>query len=222
MIFCMTYFLIFLHVIMTFFQILFHGSSVNQSNFPFYQLFISTIHIIRRLDAKDHAHLRACLHCDEKLRGLAAGFPAAEASSNQLCWPRKSKGLRLLAVSLALLSLFRLLRWWVLSHPLRGLPERIPLFFSLSFLRLSARLLTIPAYLCPSLHFQLCSVSTHRNSVRIQRVDTMVQLKSGSDRKLQYSGSCIEKRRPEASERYRQTLRDRINRMESKIVECFW
>lgn len=64
--------------------------------------------------------------------------------------------------------------------------------------------------LCPSPIF---SVSTHRNSVRIQRVDTAVQLKSGSDRKLQYSGSCSEKRRPEAGERYRQTLRDRINRM---------
>lgn len=70
-------------------------------------------------------------------------------------------------------------------------------------------------------HFQLCSVSIHRNSVRIQRADTVVQLKSGSDRKLQYSGSCTEKRKPEANERYRQTLRDRINRMESKVVECF-
>lgn len=59
-----------------------------------------------------------------------------------------------------------------------------------------------------------------------QRLDPVrrygvVQLKSSSDRKLQYSGSYIEKRRPELGERYRQLLRDRINRMESKNVECF-
>lgn len=56
---------------------------------------------------------------------------------------------------------------------------------------------------------------------QLQDPGTVVQLKSSSDRKLQYSGSCTEKRRPEVSERYRQTLRDRINRMESKVVEYF-
>lgn len=102
---------------------------------------------------------------------------------------------------------------------------RIP-FFSpvLSFLRSST---CLPRFPCLSLfaslpHFQPCSgVSTHRNSVWIQRADTVVQLKSGSDRKLQYSGSCTEEKRPEAGERYRQLLRDRINRMESEVAKCF-
>lgn len=129
--------------------------------------------------------------------------------------PESQKGLvylpflsSLLLLSISFVDGFRLILFVVCS--------RMPFFFSPSFLRLSGRLLTIPAYLCPSPHFQLCSISTHRNSVRIQRADTVVQLKSGSDRKLQYSGSCTEKRRPEASERYRQTLRDRINRIEGR------
>jgi len=102
-----------------------------------FQLFISITHF-RILGTKDHAHLCACLHCDEKLRGLDVGFPVT--SNNQLCWPRKSKGLCLLAVSFA--DGFHLILFFF---------ENILLF--LSFLIYFARFLNIIAIFVRSLIF---------------------------------------------------------------------
>lgn len=138
------------------------------SNFLFYQLFMSITRVFVDWMLRLTRVSRACLHCDGKLRGLDAGFPAIEAPSNQFCWPRKSKGLRLLAVSRALLSLS-------VSDGLRPILlmacvcPRILFFFFLGigFFVYPSVFLVSPAYLCPSLHFQLYSVSIHRNSVWI-------------------------------------------------------
>lgn len=140
---------------------------------------LSIIHFhhsrLRILGIKDHAHLRACLHCDEKLRGLDVGFPAVGASSNQLCWPRKSKGLRLLAVSLALLLLsvsfadgFRLILFVAFS--------RIYFFFSPSFLVYSpvfsiSLLISVRPLI---FSFTASLYSPEQCSIRIQRVDMVV------------------------------------------------
>lgn len=87
----------------------------------------------RQGDIRRSSTPRACLHCDGKLRGLGAGLSAAGAPSNQLCWPRKSQGLRLLAVSSPPLAIC-LLRRWIPPYPLLVVcPEWNGLSFFLSF-----------------------------------------------------------------------------------------
>lgn len=173
------------------------------------------------LGAKGSRTSRACLHCDRKLRGLDAGLLKRRVIN--FADPESQKGFvylpflfTLFAQSTSFADRFRLV--------LSAVCWRIPFFFCQCRFSIYPPVLPAsPAYLCPSLHFQLCSIFTHRNSVPfgIQCADTVVQLKSSSDRKLQYSGSCTEKRRPELGERYRQLLRDRINRMESKNMKYF-
>lgn len=101
-----------------------------------------------------------------------------------------------------------------------------PLSFSLgiAFLRSSTCSLLLPLLISvhsPIFSPAVASAATAGNGVWIQHADTVVQLKSGSDRKLQYSGSRTEEKRPEEDERYRQLLRDRINRMKSEVAVCF-
>lgn len=119
-------------------------------------------------------------------------------------------------------SSIRLFRWWEPSSPLRGLPENVFLFLSIvsPFIRSPSHYPCLSLSAPPPPILRLCSVSTHRKHPGSNRIsaNTMVQLRSGSDRKLQYSSSCTEKRRPKTSERYRQMLKDRINRIESKVM----
>lgn len=144
------------------FEFLYNDSLSNPFSWIFCESIVfsilSIIHFhhshLRQLDSKDHAHLCACLHCDGKLRGLDAGFPAAGTSSNQLCWPKKSKGLRLLAVSLVFLLLSVS---FVDGFHLIVAGSRMSFFFFPSFLHLSARLL----YPCLSLFVPPFSALQH-------------------------------------------------------------
>lgn len=147
-----------------------------------------------------------------------------EAPSNQFCWPRKSKGLRLLAVSRALLSLS--VSFADGLHPILLMCTlvRIPFFFSRrQFLRLSTCLSRFP---CLSLSIPPFS-ALQRLHPPEQRLDLVHRY--GSTVKIrQWPKTSIfrflhrEEKTGNVGERYRQPLKDRINKMESKVVECFW
>lgn len=110
---------------------------------------------------------------------------------------------------------------------LRGLSENTFLFLPTS--RVSpfrpsssfSSSVAFPAYLCPSLDFQLRGVPIHRNNVWIQWIsDTVGTVKIGRWPKTSiFRFLHREKRRPgRRAERYRQLLRDRINRANTKVA----